>query len=178
MSLLRSVLKKSAPPSPNGAFDPGRSKSKPSKSSAASFKSVADTIKSISSFYSVVTGNGPKIPKRRRPPLLQFGAPVFSFSDPPPAQLPEGVERVPIPQARGTGTPFISGHADSLLENGKDGDPWLSVVVFSHARAVDSQAVYHDQATVTGQVRMKLTKPRTIDTIDVWVRSIQSHRSV
>lgn len=193
MSLLRSVLRKSASPgSPdaNGSFNPGKAGgAKSSKSSAQSFKSVASTIKSISSFYSALTGNGPKIPKRRRPPILTFGAPTFYHSNPPPAELVIGVERVPLNET--SDLPFTAAHATSLMEDnsrtqagqdGKDGDasdsePWLSIVLFSHASSardnsgsvVDTQPVYHDQAEITGEVRMVLNKPKNIESIDVWV---------
>lgn len=186
MSLLRSVLKKSAAPtSPtdlNGSqpFNPlaGKGTAKSSRSSAQSFKSVASTIKSISSFYSVLTGNGPKVAKRRRPPILTFGAPEFHHSDPPPAVPITGTERVPVELT--SDLPFTSAHAASLLENNsttsagqdaQDGDtePWLSIVLFSHAKPVDLQPKYHDQACVSGEIRMVLNKPRNIESLDVWV---------
>lgn len=170
MSLLRSVLKKSGVPSSNQAdapFNPNKaiSTSKSSRSSAQSFKSVASTIKSIASFYSVLTGNGAKIAKRRRPPILTFGAPTFYHSDPPPAVPVEGVERVPPEQT--SDLPFTAAHAKSLLDEKKDA--WLSIVVFNHSRPPNSQPLYYDQASVSGQVRLRLTKPRNIESIEVWV---------
>lgn len=186
MSLLRSVLKKSATPTsptdPNSSqpFNPlaGKGTAKSSRSSAQSFRSVASTIKSISSFYSVLTGNGPKVAKRRRPPILTFGAPEFYHSNPLPAIAVTGTERVPIELT--SELPFTSAHAASLLENNsttsagqdaQDGDtePWLSIVLFSHAKPVDLQPKYHDQACVSGEIRMVLNKPRNIESLDVWV---------
>lgn len=175
MSLLRSVLKKKSTPAVGGdgtvtpvPFNPGKASSSKKGSSAQSFKSVASTIKSISSFYSVLTGGGPKIPKRRRPPILTFGAPKFYYSDPPPPDLVDGVERMPIEQT--TGQPFTAAHATSLLDDNKEA--WLSIVVFNHARPIDAQAMYHDTASVTGEVRLVLTKSRNIESIDVWVRTL------
>ncbi|KAF8323221.1 hypothetical protein DL93DRAFT_2162403 [Clavulina sp. PMI_390] len=190
MSLLRSVLKKggsSSPDSPNKPFDPlkaGGPKAKSKSSSAQSFKSVASTIKSISSFYSAITGNGVKVPKRRRPPVLTFGAPTFYHSDPPPASTVPGVERVPL--GLSSALPFTAAHAASLYpdntrtdattstsgdsETGVNGsEPWLSIVLFSHGNGSDPKAIYHDQATVTGEVRMILSKPRNIESVDVWL---------
>lgn len=192
MSLLRSVLKKngektseqvegSGAPAPGPSFDPGAlgttSKRSSARSiaassirsaSAASFKSVATTIASMVSFYSMLTG-GSKIPKRRRPDILKFGAPPFVFRRPPPAQPVPGAERLPPLLS-----PFTAAHSVGEYLNTSGAEPRLCIVLFSHARVPEKKALYHDQAVVAGEIRMFLKKPRALDFIDVWV----SHRQV
>jgi hypothetical protein len=82
MSLLRDVLKRSkASPSPNGA-NPLSSKrniesyaSSIKSSGGASMRSLAE---SMFSFYSAVTGSGPRVPKRRRADFSRLGACIHS----------------------------------------------------------------------------------------------------
>ncbi|KAF8310561.1 hypothetical protein DL93DRAFT_2084347 [Clavulina sp. PMI_390] len=187
MSLLRSVLKKNGEKREAGGtdaasetpFNPGKpgsglkknyarsfasSSMSSIKSSAASFKSVATTIVSMVSFYSFITG-GNKIPKRRRPDPLKFGAPTFYHRKPPPPESIPGVERVPA-----TPSPFTGAHSYPDLRRGRTGEPILCVVLYSHARGNEPKPIYHDNGVVSGEVRIFLDKPKAFDTIFVWVR--------
>ncbi|KAF8276576.1 hypothetical protein DL93DRAFT_2174684 [Clavulina sp. PMI_390] len=183
MSLLRSVLKKNGEKREAGGtasetpFNPGKpgsglkknyarsfasSSMRSIKSSAASFKSVATTIVSVVSFNSFIMG-GNKIPKRRRPDPLKFGAPTFYHRKPPPPDSIPGVERVPA-----TPAPFTGAHSYPDLRQGRVGEPTLCVVLYSHSRGNGPKPIYHDNGVVSGEVRMFLDKPKAFHAIFVW----------
>lgn len=183
MSLLRSVLRNNqkrgdAPFDPGAPTPSGKKKGYASSvvsssmssirsASAASFKSVATTIASMVSFYSMITG-GSKIPKRRRPEVLKFGQATFANRKPPPAIPVPGAERI----APMTG-PFTAAHSVPALDIKSSGEPALSIVLYSYARPSESMPMYHDRAVVTGEVRMFLKKPKAVGQIDVWVSRIR-----
>lgn len=153
MSLLRTVLRKNSSnaertsPAP---FNPGGPTRKPilsATSSAASIKSVASTIQSIASFYSTITQGGTKIPKRRRPDVSKLGAPQFYDSDPPPPEVIEGVE--PLSQDELNDIAFTAAHATSLLDKNTK-QPWLSLVLFSHAKPTQTFASYRSLSQLSG----------------------------
>lgn len=161
MSLLRSVLRKNGKNRENPApFDPGEPGGGLKKNYASS---VVASIASMASFYSVITG-GSKIPKRRRPDPLKFGAATFEYRSPPPAQPVPGVERLP-PE---TG-PYTAAHSVPEMNIHSSGEPRLCIVLYSHAYANEKLALYHDGAVVMGEVRMFLKKPKAVNFIDVWV---------
>lgn len=174
MSLLRSVLKKKAPSSPDNAtsFDPsshsglnkGSKQSGSSKvsSSSASFRSVATAVGSIKSFYTFAIG-GTKTQKRRRPDILTFGAPNFYHNNPPPSEPVEGVERVPL--AETSHLPYTTVHAVSVRPKLPTEPPRLSMVFFNHAEPSAPLPLYHDQARITGEVRIVLTEPKMMESL-------------
>jgi hypothetical protein len=83
--------------------------------------------------------------------------------------------------------PYTCAHAKSF---GKEDDPdapyWGSIILFSHATTEQSRALYHARgesqsvravtstyplpAQIMGEVRIHLTGPTNIQSIDVWVR--------
>lgn len=173
MSLLRSVLKKKGPSSPDGAmFDSNsplgvknankQSGTSKVSSSAASFRSVATAVGSIKSFYTLAIG-GSKTQKRRRPDILTFGAPNFYHSNPPPSEPVEGVERVPLSEA--SHLPFTAAHAVSVRPKQLMEPPRLSLLLFSHAAPQDQLPMYHDQGRITGEVRISLTEPTMMESM-------------
>ncbi|KAJ7890275.1 hypothetical protein B0H13DRAFT_2341110 [Mycena leptocephala] len=158
MSLLRNVLKQSQPTGhPDVSADsplPVTSKRSVKRyaasiksSGGASMRSLAD---SMLSFYSVMTGGGKRVPKRRRADISKLGkaqecpnaSPVHMFT-------------------RGTG---------SVLHPRKEGEkPWLGLVLYSHAHPEATMPLYHNAAKVTGEVRMVLDTLANLGSIDVWV---------
>lgn len=174
MSLLRSVLKKKAPSSPDNApsFDPnspsglskGSKQSGSSKvsSSAASFRSIATAVGSIKSFYTLALG-GTKTQKRRRPDILTFGAPKFYHNNPPPSEPVEGVERVPL--AESSHLPYTTAHAVSIRPRQPTEPPRLSIVFFNHAEPSNPLPLYHDQARITGEARIVINEPKMMESL-------------
>ncbi|KAJ6463254.1 hypothetical protein C8R47DRAFT_1157604 [Mycena vitilis] len=170
MSLLRDVLKRSKPSSngPDGAKLPLSSK-RNIKSYASSIKSsggasMRSLAESMFSFYSAVTGSGPRVPKRRRPDYSKLGVPEWYAEDPPPL--------VAMP---GTGPPskfppFITAHSTVMHATDAGVEPWLAVVLHSHAPTSSSSVMpmYHNAAKITGEVRMVLANPTSLSSIDVW----------
>ncbi|QRV81924.1 hypothetical protein RhiJN_09939 [Ceratobasidium sp. AG-Ba] len=162
MSLLRQVLRKQA-----GGASPDGKPGGPKKSGyAGSIKSVASAktvAASIASFYTAVTLGGTRIPKRRRAPKSELGRPVFVSKDPPLPELPAGVEASPV-QEIPTAT-----HVKTM--NNRKDEPVLSLLMHNFSAAEDgrSRAVYTRNATITGEVRLVVTKPDPIESIDVWI---------
>ncbi|KAJ6615113.1 hypothetical protein B0H10DRAFT_85376 [Mycena sp. CBHHK59/15] len=168
MSLLRDVLKrgKHAPNSPDG---PGALTSKRSikkyassvkSSGGASMRSLAD---SVFSFYSAVTGSGPRVPKRRRADVSRLGVPPEWYADdPPPAPLMDGTAAPPACPG------YTTAHAEVMHATETGDKPWLGLVLYSHAPPSAAIPMYHNAAKVAGEVRMTLDKPTSLSRIDVW----------
>lgn len=147
MSLLRTVLKKNSSSSPGSPapFNPGGPTKRPffsAQSSAASFKSVASTIQSISSFYSTLTKGGAQVPKRRKPDVSRLGAPRFYENTPSDPERLDGVEVLSREEL--DSIPLTAGHAESLNDS-KTGEPWLSVILYSHAKPSNRYPRYHNE---------------------------------
>ncbi|KAJ7485803.1 hypothetical protein FB451DRAFT_1432715 [Mycena latifolia] len=167
MSLLRDVLKRGKPP-PNtneGGSLPLSSK-RNIKSYASSIKSsggasMRSLAESMFSFYSVVTGSGPRVPKRRRADFSRLGVPEWYSSDPPPAPaMPGTAPPSNLP-------PYTMAHSTVMHATDAGVEPWLSLVLYSHAPVTSPMPMYHN-AGIVGEVRMVLAKPTNFSTIDVW----------
>ncbi|KAJ7054374.1 hypothetical protein C8F01DRAFT_488376 [Mycena amicta] len=125
MSLLRDVLKRNnkGADSPGG-FSPLSSK-RNLKSYASSIKSTGGAsmrsiAESVFSFYSVVTGGGPRIPKRRRADFSRLGVPEWHANDPPPAASMPGT--APPSEA----PPYTTAHSTVMHATDKGVEPWLA----------------------------------------------------
>ncbi|KAJ6543955.1 hypothetical protein B0H19DRAFT_1076149 [Mycena capillaripes] len=167
MSLLRDVLKRGKP-SPNGPDAKLPLSSKRSiKSYASSIKSsggasMRSLAESMFSFYSAVTGSGPRVPKRRRADYSRLGVPEWYAEDPPPLQdMPGTAPPSEMP-------PFAIAHSTVMHATDAGVQPWLGVVLYSHALASNPMPMYHNAAKITGEVRMFLDKPTALSSIDVW----------
>lgn len=172
MSLLRDVLKRGKP-SPNGSGD-GKlplSSKRNMKSYASSVKSsggasMRSLAESISSFYSTLTGSGPRVPKRRRADFSRLGVPEWYADDPPALQAMPGT-------ADPSETPAFFSIGHSTVMHPTDANKqksWLGVVLYSHAPPTSPMAMYHNEDKIAGEVRMILEKPESLSSIDVWVR--------
>ncbi|KAG9077399.1 hypothetical protein FS749_010728 [Ceratobasidium sp. UAMH 11750] len=161
MSLLRQVLRRQTGGGQDGS--PGTVKKPGYAGSIKSVASVKTVAASIASFYTAVTVGGTRIPKRRRAPKSELGRPVFVSKDPPLPGLPAGVEVSPV-----QGTPTVT-HVKTL-KNRSD-EPVLSLLLHNFATAEDgyARAVYTRNTTISGEVRLVVTKPDPIESIDVWI---------
>ncbi|KAF8601574.1 hypothetical protein BDV93DRAFT_558404 [Ceratobasidium sp. AG-I] len=166
MSLLRQVLRRQTvdgPGNPNqdnkfgGPRKPGYARS---VRSVASVKTVAA---SIASFYTAITVGGTRVPKRRRAPKSELGRPTFVSKDPPVPELPAGVEHSPVE------TVSRVTHVKTLKND--DDKPVLSLLLHNFASAAGgtSRAVYTRNTVISGEVRLVVSKPDPIDSIDVWI---------
>ncbi|KAF7330893.1 hypothetical protein MVEN_02428800 [Mycena venus] len=168
MSLLRDVLKRGKP-SPNGPGDGSLpiSSKRNMKSYASSVKSsggasMRSLAESISSFYSTLTGSGPRVPKRRRADISRLGVPEWYADEPPPLQAMPGT--APPSEAPA----FSIAHSRVMHATDANVEPWLSVVLYSHAPATNPMPMYHNGDKIAGEVRMVLNKPESLSSIDVW----------
>ncbi|KAJ6586332.1 hypothetical protein DFH09DRAFT_255268 [Mycena vulgaris] len=167
MSLLRDVLKRGKPPSnPTDSNLPLSSKrniksyaSSIKSSGGASMRSIAE---SMFSFYSAVTGSGPRVAKRRRADFSKLGVPEWYSDDPPPATAMPGTAPPSEMPAYTTAHSTIMHATDAGVE------PWLALVLYSHAPATAPVPMYHNRAKIAGEVRMVLAKPTSFSSIDVW----------
>ncbi|KAJ7151348.1 hypothetical protein C8R43DRAFT_951160 [Mycena crocata] len=136
-------------------------------SGGASMRSLAE---SMFSFYSVVTGSGPRVPKRRRADFSRLGVPEwYSENPPPPPDMPGTAPASEIPS-------FTMAHSTLMHATDKGVEPWLGLILYSHAPPTAS--VYSldqlqmrsnsDAAKIAGEVRMILDKPANLSSIDVW----------
>ncbi|KAG8747714.1 hypothetical protein FRC10_011841 [Ceratobasidium sp. 414] len=157
MSLLRQVLRRQTGGGQDAPKKPGYA------GSIKSMASVKTVAASIASFYTAVTVGGTRVPKRRRAPKSELGRPMFVSKDPPLPELPVGIEASPIQK-----TP-TSTHVKTL-KNRSD-EPVLSLLLHNFATAEDgyTRAVYTRNTTVSGEVRLVVTKPDPIESIDVWI---------
>ncbi|KAJ6569354.1 hypothetical protein B0H19DRAFT_1256998 [Mycena capillaripes] len=151
MSLLRNVLKRNQPPNVSADFPLPATSKRGVKRYAASIKSsggasMRSIAESMMSFYSVMTGGGTRVPKRRRPDISKLGK-LHCF-----APLGECLTHWEL---RGAGMPRQHLHSQ--------------VVTPVHARPASAMAMYHTAATVTGEVRVVLDAPANLGSIDVWV---------
>ncbi|KAF7318223.1 hypothetical protein HMN09_00330800 [Mycena chlorophos] len=190
MSLLRDVLKRGKGPASPGTgsgslgFSPLSSK-KNLKSYASSIKSsggasMRSIAESVLSFYSVVTGGGPRVPKRRRADFSRLGVPEWHANDPPPPSLMPGTvpPSLPLP-------PYTTAHSTVMHQTEENkATPWLGVVVYSHAPGFATMPMFHNQgkwttslsksrahvylAKIMGEVRMIIAEPMALSSIDVW----------
>ncbi|KAF7325354.1 hypothetical protein MVEN_02630400 [Mycena venus] len=166
MSLLRNVLKRNQHPPDADTPLPATSK-RSVKRYAASIKSsggasIRSMAESMLSFYSVMTGGGTRVPKRRRADFSKLGVPEWHAENPPPPPLMPGTAAASPPPA------FTSGTAYTLYVP-NDSKPWLGLVLYSHARPESKMAMYHNAAIITGEVRVVLDAPANLRSIDVWV---------
>ncbi|KAJ7727877.1 hypothetical protein B0H16DRAFT_1894247 [Mycena metata] len=173
MSLLRGLLKSSANGlnGPNGGPEgakPLTSKrnlkkyaSSVKSSGGASMRSLAE---SVSSFYSTITGSGPRVPKRRRADFSRLGAPAEWFADEPPP-----LKEMPGTAAPSEIPPFHMAHSTIMPPTTAGAEPWLGLVLYSNAPQTSTMPMYHNGAKVTGEVRMVIDKPTNLSSVDVWL---------
>ncbi|KAJ7185318.1 hypothetical protein C8R46DRAFT_1207493 [Mycena filopes] len=129
-------------------------------SGGASMRSLAQ---SVVSFYSVMTGSGPRVPKRRRADFSKLGVPEwYEENPPPPPFMPGTAAASPAPM-------FTGGTASTLYMSNEEDKPWLGLVLYSHVRPESTLPLYHNAAKVTGEVRVAIDSPMNIGSIDVWV---------
>ncbi|KAJ7708715.1 hypothetical protein B0H17DRAFT_1191219 [Mycena rosella] len=151
MSLLRDILKKK-------------------KGSAADKRDTASVKSSgarslVASLYSLTIG-GQRVKKRRRPDFSSLGAPEWYHEDPPqPVDMPGTVSRTDL-------CAYTIAHGTVLPLRIEEKNHWLSVILFNHASESSLAAMYHNEAKVTGQVRLYLEKTKSISSIDVWLAAI------
>ncbi|KAJ7218290.1 hypothetical protein C8J57DRAFT_275232 [Mycena rebaudengoi] len=168
MSLLRDVLKKgrasNAPADSKLPLSSGRSlKSYASSVKSSGGASIRSLAESVASFYSAITGSGPRIPKRRRADFSRLGVPEWYSDDPPfPPEMPGTEPPAAIP-------PYTMAHAELMhATQNDDEEPWLGLVLYSHAPATAVMPMYHNEAKIAGELRMKLKKPTNLSSIDIW----------
>ncbi|KAJ6516446.1 hypothetical protein C8R45DRAFT_244990 [Mycena sanguinolenta] len=162
---LRDVLKrgKSSPNGAGGGNLPLSSK-RNIKGYASSVKSAGmrSIAESMSSFYSSLTGSGPRVPKRRRADYSTLGVPEWYADDPPPLQTMPGTADPPeMP-------PFSMTHSSVMHSTNAGVGPWLGVVLYSHAPATVPVPMYHPGDKIAGEVHMVLDKSKNLNSIDVW----------
>ncbi|KAF7325670.1 hypothetical protein MKEN_00416900 [Mycena kentingensis (nom. inval.)] len=183
MSLLRDVLKRNQSPhgqpqpfSPDykrgikDVFRPNPTTSKRSmKGYAASIKStgassIASLAESMASFYSMVTGGGTRVPKRRRPDFSRLGVPEWHAGDPPPlTPMPGTTKHSPVPAAYTRAT-------SGVIHARNEGDvPDIGIVLYSHAPQNATMPMYHNAARVQGEVRLDIRRKDSIKRVDVWL---------
>ncbi|KAK7061279.1 hypothetical protein R3P38DRAFT_2828582 [Favolaschia claudopus] len=165
MSLLRDVLKRGRKASGDQNLPLSSKKSikkyasSVKSSGGASMRSIAE---SISSFYSTITGSGPRVPKRRRPDYSRLGVPEWYADEPPPLQpMPGTAPLSEIPA-------FSIAHSTLMHATDVGVKPWLGLVLYSHAPAINPMPMYHNGDKIAGELRMTLDKPQSLNSIDVW----------
>ncbi|KAJ7445133.1 hypothetical protein B0H11DRAFT_431639 [Mycena galericulata] len=169
MSLLRDVLKlgKSTPNGPGGDSSKALSSKKNLKSYASSIKSsggasMRSIADSVFSFYSAMTGSGPRVPKRRRADFSRLGVPEWYAADPPPPpDMPGTVSPSAMP-------PYTMAHSTIMHATDEGVQPWLGLILYSHAPVTALIPMYHNAAAIAGKVRMIIDKPTNLSSIDVW----------
>lgn len=188
MSLLRDILQRRSEAS---GFEPPKAltskrgmKNYASSilSSGGTIRSVRSIAESVASFYSLISG-GSRVPKRRRAEVSRLGVPKFYKKNPKAAIDMPGVKYIDSDHLG----PYTCAHAMSF---GKQVDQtkgyWGSILVsrlgmceknvcrytsqlYSHATPNDPRPKYHGRARIMGEVRIALTEPTGIHSIDVWV---------
>ncbi|KIJ47183.1 hypothetical protein M422DRAFT_45790 [Sphaerobolus stellatus SS14] len=112
-----------------------------------------------------VNGSSPsagKIPKQDVPQLAQLGVPQQHKGDTPPKSLEfHGIEMMDSKVVNS----FLSGH--SSVKNHEKVQ--ISTVLYSPASPNSRLPKYHNQAKITGEVRLNVLKPTHISTIEVWL---------
>ncbi|KAJ6586331.1 hypothetical protein DFH09DRAFT_255229 [Mycena vulgaris] len=142
----------------------------PADSDASSIKSSG--AESTFSFYSAVNESS-RLPKRRNPDISRLGVPEWYSGDPPPApEMPGTASPSKIP-------PFTMAHSTVMHATSAAANPWLGLVLYSHAPATSPVPMYHNGAKIAGEVRMILDKPANLSSIDAWfVLTVDSLREV
>ncbi|KAJ7265952.1 hypothetical protein B0H12DRAFT_1100278 [Mycena haematopus] len=124
--------------------------------------SMRSLTESMSSFYSTLTGSGPRVPKRRRADFSTLGVPEWYADDPPPLQaMPGTATPSEMP-------PFSIAHGTVMHATDAGVGPWLGVVLYNHAPTTHSMPMYHNGDKIAGEVHMVLDKPKNLSSIDVW----------
>ncbi|KAF7318844.1 hypothetical protein HMN09_00219900 [Mycena chlorophos] len=133
-------------------------------SGAASLRSIASLAESMVSFYSMLTGGGSRIPKRRRPDFSRLGVPEWYEGDPPePPLMPGTAPATPVP-------PIYTRGISSVIHERVEGEPpYVGIVMYSHAFKNATMPMYHNGARVQGEVRLNIRKKEPIKSIDVWL---------
>ncbi|KAF8596494.1 hypothetical protein BDV93DRAFT_610871 [Ceratobasidium sp. AG-I] len=167
MSLLRQALKSrlgtsSRSPSASSSDSPPPP---PKKSYARSIRSVASVktfAASLASFYTFSPGSsgGPRQAKRRRAPRSELGRPAFTSRE-PVLGLVDGVEMC------GEGGRVSGVTCVRTLEEG--GRARVSLLVNHFAENGERGVVFYGGTEVTGEVRLVVSKPEPIESIEVWI---------
>ncbi|KAG9083077.1 hypothetical protein FS749_006318, partial [Ceratobasidium sp. UAMH 11750] len=153
MSLLRQALNTRASRSNLPDAPP------PKKSYAKSIASVKTFAASLASFYTSAPG-GSRVAKRRRPPKSELGKPAFA-SRGPELGLVDGVELCEE-RARVSGV----AHVRSVEEGGQ---ARVSLLVNHFGEVGERGVVFYGGTSVTGEVRLAISKPDAIESIQVWI---------
>ncbi|KAJ7929067.1 hypothetical protein B0H13DRAFT_2310932 [Mycena leptocephala] len=164
MSLLRDLLKRGKSPENLPLSSKRNIKNYASSIKSSGGASMRSLAESVSSFYSTMTGSGPRVPKRRRADFSTIGVPQWYADDPPPAPEMPGTaiatpSEIPV---------FTMAHSMVMHATDAGVEPWLGLVLYSHAPASNPIPMYHNGAKIAGEVRMVLDKPTNLRSIDVW----------
>ncbi|KAH7322156.1 hypothetical protein B0J17DRAFT_684470 [Rhizoctonia solani] len=162
MSLLRQALRTRASRS-NLRSDEGSSlppPPPPKKSYAKSIKSVASVktlAASLASFYTSKVPGSPAVgtPKRRRPPRSELGKPPFA-SKSPELRLVDGVEACNDSMVSGV----------SVV---RTVDERVSLLVHHFGGPGERGVIFYGGTSASGEVRVLVSKPDPIESIEVWV---------
>ncbi|QRV82164.1 hypothetical protein RhiJN_10179 [Ceratobasidium sp. AG-Ba] len=132
------------------------------KSYARSIRSIASVktfAASLASFYTSSTpGAPPGQAKRRRPPKSELGKPTFASRD-PELNVVDGVE-VCDERTRASGVALVR----SVDEGGQ---PKVSLLVNHFGEVGEKGVIFYGGTSVTGEVRLWVSKPESIDSIHV-----------
>ncbi|KAG8737354.1 hypothetical protein FRC10_008292 [Ceratobasidium sp. 414] len=156
MSLLRQALTTRA--SRNDQPSPAAK-----KSYARSIRSVASVktlAASLASFYTSSAPGGSRVAKRRRPPRSELGKPAFA-SRSPELGLVDGVELCEE-RARVSGVVLVR----SVDEGGQ---ARISLLVNHFGEVGERGVVFYGGTSVMGEVRLAVSKPDAIESIQVWI---------
>ncbi|KAJ7053966.1 hypothetical protein C8F01DRAFT_1165505 [Mycena amicta] len=133
-------------------------------SGASSLRSIASLAESMVSFYSMLTGGGTRVPKRRRPDFSRLGVPEWYAEDPPPlAPMPGTAEASPAPEV------YPRGIATVIHERNPGEKPYIGIVLYSHAPPNATMPMYHNAARVQGEVRLDIKSRDNIKSLDIWL---------
>ncbi|KAJ7179644.1 hypothetical protein C8R46DRAFT_646257 [Mycena filopes] len=169
MSLLRDLFKSSAngPDGPKALTSKRNVKKYASSVKSSGGASMRSLAESVSSFYSAITGSGPRVPKRRRADFSRLGVPGEWFADDPPPLKP-----MPGTAAPSDIPPFHMAHSTVMHATDSGVAPWLGLVLYSHAPQTSPVPMYHNGDKVAGEVRMVIEKPTHLSSVDVWARVV------
>jgi hypothetical protein len=140
MSLLRDLLKRGKSPENLPLSSKRNIKNYASSIKSSGGASMRSLAESVSSFYSTMTGSGPRVPKRRRADFSTIGVPQWYADDPPPAPEMPGTaiatpSEIPV---------FTMAHSMVMHATDADVEPWLGLVLYSHAPASNPIPMYHN----------------------------------
>ncbi|KAJ6564461.1 hypothetical protein B0H19DRAFT_1258903 [Mycena capillaripes] len=116
-----------------------------------------------------MTGSGPHIRKRRLAEISTLGVPEWYAGDPPPPPAMPGTAPPPTLPA------YTMSHSIVMHATGAGDKPWLGLVLYNHAPETSPIPIYHNAATIKGEVRMILEKPTNLGSIDVWFNSFNDN---